>query len=33
LLISLLSSEAVVDSREFEILTAEVVEELKKVGV
>jgi hypothetical protein len=33
LLISLLSSEAVVDSREFEILTAELVEELKKVSV
>jgi hypothetical protein len=33
LLISLLASEAVVDSREFEILTAEEVEDLKKVGL
>lgn len=31
LLMSLLASEAVVDSREFEILSSEEVEELKKV--
>jgi hypothetical protein len=33
LLMSLLASEAVVDSRDFEILSAEEVEELKTVGV
>lgn len=31
LLMSLLASEAIVDSREFEILSSEEVEELKKV--
>jgi hypothetical protein len=33
LLMSLLASEAVVDSREFDILNAEEVENLKRVGV
>lgn len=33
LLMSLLSSEAVVDSRGYEVLSAEEVEELKKVGL
>jgi hypothetical protein len=33
LLITLLSSEALVESREYEVLTAEEVEELKKVGL
>jgi hypothetical protein len=31
MLLSLLSSEAMVDSRGYEVLSAEVVEELKKV--